>query len=230
MRKAKILVVCFCAIVSESSAKYDPTKITKQDLENLERLDSDLYSLAKRPNKPKNLNEIFEFIWSNREIKIQPLAERFNFDLVGFMGGRNRSGLYGVQSPSDFDYMLNPYGYIGFQSTLKIIDPKEARQKKEEILKQRKEILKHIEMFLEKEHEIHALREKLELLQLKENLYKIRVGEGVEYRSVRIENLEEMLKTKQNLAKVKIDLESKREEILDLVRAESRDSLKEILK
>lgn len=223
----KFLIVVLCAL--ESSSAYDPSKITKKDLENLERLDSELYSLAKRPSKPKNLTEIFDFVWNNREIKIQPLAERFNFDLVGFMGGRNRGGLYGVQNPSDFDYMLNPYGYIGFQSTLKIIDPKEAREKKEEILKQRREILKHIEVFLEKEHEIHALREKLELLQIKENLYKIRVGEGVEYRSVRIQNLEEMLKTKQNLAKVKIDLESKRAEILDLVRAEFRDSLKEIL-
>lgn len=211
-------------------ADYNPSKITKQDLAELLKLDSNLYEVSKRktPTRKADLGEIFNFIWTNREIKIDPLKERFNLDIVAFAGGRNRSGIN--QSADEFDYTLNPYAYVGLQGNLKIIDAKESRDKKAEILKQRATILKKIESLISKELEIQNLQEQLEILQYKENLYKIRVFEGVESRATRISNFEAILKAKQNQNKAKIDLEALKLELLDFVKSEAREKLKEILK
>lgn len=224
MKKYILFCASFALIFAES---YNPDKISKKDLNDLLKLDSNLYSLAKKKAKPKSVDEIFNFIWINREIKIQPLQERISLDLIGFAGGRNRSGI--AQNVTEFDYTLNPYAYIGLQGGFKIIDPREAREKKEEILKQRAQILKKVENFAEKHLEIQNLTEQIEVAQHKENLYKIRVSEGVEYRETRIKNLESLLKIKHNRDKARLDLESLKIELLDLVKIESRLQLKEMI-
>ncbi len=216
-------------LVISGDRDYNPSKITKQDLAEILKLDSNLYELSKRkPTKKFEISEILNFIWNNREIKIDPLKERFNLEIMAFAGGRNRSGLN--RSANEFDYSLNPYAYVGLQGNLKIIDAKEARDKKEEILKQRATILNKIESIASKDLEIQNLQEQLEFMQLKENLYKVRVGEGVESRATRISNLEAILKAKQNQNKAKIDLEAMKLELLDFVKIETRDKLREMLK
>lgn len=211
-------------------AEYNPSKITKKDLSEILKLDSNLYEVTKRetPQRKAEMGEIFNFIWKNREIKIEPLQERFNLDIIAFAGGRNRSG-YNQGDPQEFDYTLNPYAYVGLQGNLKLIDPKETREKKEKIFKQRSEILTKIEKFLHKYLELESIKEQLEILQYKEQLYKARVFEGVEPRVTRIENLEAMHKKKQEHNKALLDLETMKLGLLELVKVESQNELKRIL-
>ena len=225
----KKLILGLCVAIP-LFAQYNPEKVTKKDLEELLKLDSKLYEVSKRQTATRKaqMGEIFDFIWINREIKIDPLRERLQLDIVGFTGSRNRRGMN--QNADEFDSTLNPYSYVGLQGNLKIIDAKEGRDKKAEILKQRATILKKIETLIAKDLEIENYKEQLEILQHKENLYKIRVAEGVESRATRITNLEAILKTKQNKNKAKIDYEAMKLELLDYVKIEARESLKEILK
>ncbi|WP_273212473.1 hypothetical protein [Helicobacter rodentium] len=224
----KIFVILLFAI--PLFAEYNPSKITKKDLAEILKLDSNLYEVTKRetPQRKAEMGEIFNFIWKNREIKIDPQAERINLDIVAFAGGRNRSG-YNQGDPQEFDYTLNPYAYVGLQGNLKLIDPKETREKKEKIFKQRSEILTKIEKFLHKSLELESIKEQLEILQYKEQLYKARVAEGVEPRATRITNLEALHKKKQDHNKALLDLETMKFGLLELVKVESQNELKRIL-
>lgn len=225
----KIFVILLFAIPLFAE-NYNPSKITKQDLAEILKLDSNLYEVTKRetPQRKAEMGEIFNFIWKNREIKIDPQAERINLDIVAFAGGRNRSG-YNQNDPNEFDYTLNPYAYVGLQGNLKLIDPKETREKKEKIFKQRSEILTKIEKFLHKTLELESIKEQLEILQYKEQLYKARVFEGVEPRATRITNLEALHKKKQDHNKALLDLETMKFGLMELVKVESQDELKRIL-
>ena len=152
---------------------YDPQSISENDMKNLQVIDKDIYELSSKNYEQENFTEILNFIWENRAIKIEPILERFNLGLTGFVGKRTRRNI-----SEDYND-LHPYSYIGLQLEYKIIDPKEAREKKEEIIKQRTTIASVLRNFYTNKIKISALEDRIKILQMKENRLKIRVKNAV---------------------------------------------------
>ncbi|ECZ6168439.1 hypothetical protein KXN94_001806 [Campylobacter coli] len=112
---------------------YNASKITLKDLENLQNIEGSIYEKSMK-NHEFEISNLVNLIWENRAIKIQPILERFNLSIAGFAGEKSKISYYEVSNKYE---NLQPYAYIGLQAEFKIIDPKEARQKKDEIRKQR---------------------------------------------------------------------------------------------
>lgn len=202
---------------------YKPDKVTPFDLEKLLKFENELYGLSQKNHYENEFENIFNFIWAHRSIRIVPLLERMSLDVVAFGGGRNIQGA--MYSPNA-DYNLNPYAYVGLQAQLKIIDPKEAREKQELILKQRADIVRILKDFQRAKTDLEHSSAKLEILGLKENRLKIRVYNAMSNFDERIANLEAIHAERQRNDALKLDVDSLESRILDLVEDNYRMELK----
>ncbi|MFK0329364.1 hypothetical protein, partial [Campylobacter coli] len=97
---------------------YNASKITKEDLENLAKMDASIYEKSTARQR-LSVEQIVNLIWVNRAIKIEPLLERFNLSVSGFAGEKSKISYY---ESSDKYEKLRPYAYIGLQAEFKIID------------------------------------------------------------------------------------------------------------
>lgn len=207
------------------SYAYDPSQITKEDVDSLKTFPIDIYQISNKTFK-LTPTEILEFIWKNRLIKVNPLLERLQIGIVAFGGGRNLSGgIYNLESDSNLD----PYAYVGLQTRLNIIDPMESRKKIEEIRKQRIVILNLILNLQNLKIKYDSSQSKLEILLLKENRLKIRVSQGVSNLNERIQNLEEIHEISEKLSIYFLEFQAKKQQILEYVTEESKEELKKIL-
>ncbi|MCG4072327.1 hypothetical protein, partial [Campylobacter coli] len=59
---------------------YNASKITKEDLENLAKMDASIYEKSTARQR-LSVEQIVNLIWVNRAIKIEPLLERFNLSV-----------------------------------------------------------------------------------------------------------------------------------------------------
>ncbi|MBC5858376.1 hypothetical protein Cjcuy013_08740 [Campylobacter jejuni] len=222
----KILNFILFFFIAPLFADYNASKITKTDLENLQKMDAFVYEKS-TARQNFNIDEIVNFVWEHRAIKIQPLLERFNLSFLGFAGEKSRN-LY--QDNSDKYENLRPYAYIGFQAEFKIIDPKEARLKKEEIRKQRVLIAKFVRDFQAKKLEILHLQGEIQILQEKENRLKIRVNEAVANFDERLENLETLHAKTAKLDLAQLEFSELKFNLLDFVKDEFKPNLERLLK
>ena len=193
---------------------YDPQSISENDMKNLQVIDKDIYELSSKNYEQENFTEILNFIWENRAIKIEPILERFNLGLTGFVGKRTR------RNTSEDYNDLHPYSYIGLQLEYKIIDPKEAREKKEEIIKQRTTIASVLRNFYTNKIKISALEDRIKILQMKENRLKIRVKNAVSNLDDRLENLKILHTAKLDIATLKSQNDELKNNLLLLVKSE----------
>lgn len=228
--KSGCLIILFGSLLfyCADAQDYKPDKVMPQDLDKLLRMESELYDLSNKKSFSENeFERIFNFIWAHRAVRIVPLLERVSLDVVAFGGGRNIQG--SLYSPNA-DYNLNPYAYVGLQAQLKIIDPKEAREKQELILKQRADIVRILKDFQRAKSDMEHSSAKLEILKLKENRLKVRVYSGVSFFDERIENLEHIHEESQRNDALRLDVDSLEARILDLVEDERRTELRLLLR
>ncbi|EAL6846474.1 hypothetical protein DSV09_09405 [Campylobacter coli] len=205
---------------------YNASKITKEDLENLAKMDASIYEKSTARQR-LSVDQIVNLIWVNRAIKIEPLLERFNLSVSGFAGEKSKISYY--ESPDKYE-KLRPYAYIGLQAEFKIIDPKEARQKKDEIRKQRILISKMVRDFQAKKLEIFHLKNEISILHEKENRLKIRVNEAVSNFDERLKNLEDLQQKNSKLDFAILDLSQLENDLIDLVNDDFKPNLKRILR
>ncbi|EAK4739112.1 hypothetical protein C6491_09085 [Campylobacter coli] len=205
---------------------YNASKITKEDLENLAKMDASIYEKSTARQR-LSVDQIVNLIWVNRAIKIEPLLERFNLSVSGFAGEKSKISYY--ESPDKYE-KLRPYAYIGLQAEFKIIDAKEARMKKDEIRKQRHEIAKFVRNFFAKKIEISHLNNEILILQEKENRLKIRVNEAVSNFDERLKNLEDLQQKNSKLDFAILDLSQLENDLIDLVNDDFKPNLKRILR
>ncbi|EAJ7010320.1 hypothetical protein YN63_009380 [Campylobacter coli] len=205
---------------------YNASKITKEDLENLAKMDASIYEKSTARQR-LSVEQIVNLIWVNRAIKIEPLLERFNLSVSGFAGEKSKISYY---ESSDKYEKLRPYAYIGLQAEFKIIDPKEARQKKDEIRKQRILISKMVRDFQAKKLEIFHLKNEISILHEKENRLKIRVNEAVSNFDERLKNLEDLQQKNSKLDFAILDLSQLENDLIDLVNDDFKPNLKRILR
>ncbi|EHB9800479.1 hypothetical protein JZB73_001822 [Campylobacter coli] len=205
---------------------YNASKITKEDLENLAKMDASIYEKSTARQR-LSVEQIVNLIWVNRAIKIEPLLERFNLSVSGFAGEKSKISYY---ESSDKYENLQPYAYIGLQAEFKIIDPKEARQKKDEIRKQRILISKMVRDFQAKKLEIFHLKNEISILHEKENRLKIRVNEAVSNFDERLKNLEDLQQKNSKLDFAILDLSQLENDLIDLVNDDFKPNLKRILR
>lgn len=229
--KSGCLILIFTSLLfyyAHAEQDYKPDKVMPKDLDKLLRMESDLYNLSNQKSFSENeFEKIFNFIWAHRAVRIVPLLERVSLDVVAFGGGRNVQG--SLYSPNA-DYNLNPYAYVGLQAQLKIIDPKEAREKQELILKQRADIVRILKDFQRAKSDMEHSSAKLEILKLKENRLKIRVYNAVSGFDERIANLEAIHAESQRNDALRLDVDSLESRLLDLVEDERRTELRLLLR
>ncbi|MGI7227351.1 hypothetical protein ACNGCQ_09445 [Campylobacter coli] len=207
-------------------ADYNASKITEKDLQNLQNMEISIYEKSTK-NHEFNIMELVDLIWENRAIKIQPILERFNLSISGFAGEKSKISYYDASSRYE---NLRPYAYIGLQAEFKIIDPKEARQKKDEIRKQRMLISQMVRDFKAKKLQIFHLKNQISILHEKENRLKIRVNEAVSNFDERLKNLENLQETNEKLDIAILDLSQLQNNLIDLVNDDFKPTLKRILK
>ncbi|EKH6730996.1 hypothetical protein O8S32_001147 [Campylobacter coli] len=205
---------------------YNASKITKEDLENLAKMDASIYEKSTARQR-LSVDQIVNLIWVNRAIKIEPLLERFNLSVSGFAGEKSKISYY--ESPDKYE-KLRPYAYIGLQAEFKIIDAKEARMKKDEIRKQRHEIAKFVRDFFAKKIEISHLNNEISILQEKENRLKIRVNEAVANFDERLKNLETLHTKTAKLDLAELELSELKFNLLDFVKDDFKPNLERLLK
>lgn len=220
--KFKILIFFPVFLFSD----YNASKITLKDLENLAKMDASIYEKSTARQR-LSVDQIVNLIWVNRAIKIEPLLERFNLSVSGFAGEKSKISYY--ESPDKYE-KLRPYAYIGLQAEFKIIDPKEARQKKDEIRKQRMLISQMVRDFKAKKLQIFHLKNQISILHEKENRLKIRVNEAVSNFDERLKNLENLQETNEKLDIAILDLSQLQNNLIDLVNDDFKPTLKRILK
>ncbi len=222
--KFKILILMIFGV--PLFADYNASKITKTDLENLQNMEISIYEKSTK-NHEFNIMELVDLIWENRAIKIQPILERFNLSVSGFAGEKSKISYY--ESPDKYE-KLRPYAYIGLQAEFKIIDPKEARQKKDEIRKQRMLISQMVRDFKAKKLQIFHLKNQISILHEKENRLKIRVNEAVSNFDERLKNLENLQETNEKLDIAILDLSQLQNNLIDLVKDDFKPNLERLLK
>ncbi|EAH8133628.1 hypothetical protein NJL15_001770 [Campylobacter coli] len=205
---------------------YNASKITLKDLENLQNIEGSIYEKSMK-NHQFEISNLVNLIWENRAIKIQPILERFNLSIAGFAGEKSKISYYEVSNKYE---NLQPYAYIGLQAEFKIIDPKEARQKKDEIRKQRILISKMVRDFQAKKLEIFHLKNEISILHEKENRLKIRVNEAVSNFDERLKNLEDLQQKNSKLDFAILDLSQLENDLIDLVNDDFKPNLKRILR
>ncbi len=222
--KFKILILMIFGV--PLFADYNASKITKTDLENLQNMEISIYEKSTK-NHEFNIMELVDLIWENRAIKIQPILERFNLSIAGFAGEKSKISYYEVSNKYE---NLQPYAYIGLQAEFKIIDPKEARQKKDEIRKQRMLISQMVRDFKAKKLQIFHLKNQISILHEKENRLKIRVNEAVSNFDERLKNLENLQETNEKLDIAILDLSQLQNNLIDLVNDDFKPTLERLLK
>ncbi|EPR9519137.1 hypothetical protein ACU94D_001814 [Campylobacter coli] len=205
---------------------YNASKITLKDLENLQNIEGSIYEKSMK-NHEFEISNLVNLIWENRAIKIQPILERFNLSIAGFAGEKSKISYYEVSNKYE---NLQPYAYIGLQAEFKIIDPKEARQKKDEIRKQRMLISQMVRDFKAKKLQIFHLKNQISILHEKENRLKIRVNEAVSNFDERLKNLENLQETNEKLDIAILDLSQLQNNLIDLVSDDFKPTLKRLLK
>lgn len=205
---------------------YNASKITKIDLENLKNMEISVYKKSME-HHTLSVGELVNLIWDHRAIKINPLLERFNLSVSGFAGEKSKISYY---DNSDKYENLRPYAYIGLQAEFKIIDPKEARLKKDEIRKQRNLITKMVRDFQAKKLEILHLQTEIQILHEKENRLKIRVNEAVANFDERLKNLETLHAKTAKLDLAKLDKSELKSNLIDLVDDEFKPNLERLLR
>ncbi len=222
--KFKILILMIFGV--PLFADYNASKITKTDLENLQNMEISIYEKSTK-NHEFNIMELVDLIWENRAIKIQPILERFNLSIAGFAGEKSKISYYEVSNKYE---NLQPYAYIGLQAEFKIIDPKEARQKKDEIRKQRMLISQMVRDFKAKKLQIFHLKNQISILHEKENRLKIRVNEAVSNFDERLKNLENLQETNEKLDIAILDLSQLQNNLIDFVKDDFKPNLERLLK
>lgn len=226
-KRGLIIIIISAAIMAFLRAEYKPDIVESTDIERLKTLEKELYRLSTHKHiKEKKISEIFSFLWSRRMIRISPILERINIDIIAFGGGRNTQGAF--YSPNN-DYTLNPYAYIGLQAQLKLIDPKEHREKQEQILKQRADMLTLLRNLQQKKAERAHSNTQIRILMLKEQRLKVRVYNAVSNLDERIKNLEELHEENKKNDILKVEIENLEERILDLIEFDYRKELKQKL-
>lgn len=222
-----LIFASFLCYYARAADDYKPDKVMPKDLDKLLKMETELYHLSNKNHYENEFEKIFNFIWAHRSVRIVPLLERMSLDVVAFGGGRNVSG--SLYSPNA-DYNLNPYAYVGLQAQLKIVDPKEAREKQELILKQRADIVRILKDFQRAKSDLAHSSAKLEILSLKENRLKIRVYNAVSGFDERIANLEAIHAESQKNDALRLDVDSLESRLLDLVEDERRTELRLLLR
>lgn len=202
--------------------EYDPKNVSEQDIKRLPNVEKDIYELANQSHTGKDFAEILNLIWENRAIKISPALERLSLGLSGFSGKRSRRNAVD-------DDTLHPYSFVGLSLEYKIIDPKEARQKQQETLEQKASIAKLLREFYQNRASIKSLDNLIEILQIKDNLFKVRVATAVSNRAERLENLEALHAKRLELAKLAAKNDELLENLIMLVEPEFSETLRQRL-
>ncbi|EGJ5825955.1 hypothetical protein INA50_001695 [Campylobacter jejuni] len=184
---------------------YNASKITKEDLENLAKMDASIYEKSTARQR-LSVDQIVNLIWVNRAIKIEPLLERFNLSVSGFVGEKSKISYY--ESPDKYE-KLRPYAYIGLQAEL---------------------IAKFVRNFFAKKIEISHLNNEILILQEKENRLKIRVNEAVANFDERLKNLETLHTKTAKLDLAELELSELKFNLLDFVKDDFKPNLERLLK
>lgn len=205
------------------SLKAQENTLNQEDLLRISNITNELYTLSQKQIKPDEISRIYTFIWEHRKVQIKPLLERVKVGVDGFSGLRNRP--YETNAPND----LKPYTYVGGTLSFSLLDEKERRQKQQEIIKQKNEIIAMVESFIKAKHDLKILNLKLEIENLKERRLKARVIQGVENLDERIKKFDEILELKEQISANSIKSEKLKLQLLELIEPQFERLLEQML-
>jgi len=168
---------------------YDPSKVTKEDLEILKKFENLVYKITTKKEKINDfdLYRKITFCLEKKEKWIDRLKIYAKFEATA--ANKSESNLLGS---------------VGIQYN--IFDPQEAKKANQGYLQKKQNAISLVTKYLLQVQKIKQLEEELKYLKLKEIRLKARQKTGVINLDDRLKNLEKILNVRKELQNAKINL------------------------
>jgi len=176
---------------------YDnhPNIISENDMKVLETFDTNAYKIAEREYDNINIDRIYNFILRHKAH--QEEYNKLKITSTLDVGSRTRNPYSNSYNYSFDDGKQFYSAYV--ELSYPIWDKKTEKRIANEKLTYNLQILDNIEKYVEVFNDVLNYREELELLRMKQRVWKDEYISGVKYRDERLQLLESLRKSKVNL-------------------------------
>ncbi len=220
MIKYLIVLILIVPVIASDYIDKNASEITKVDIELMKKFDNLVYSLSDESLKPLDINSIYKFIKIHKSYIT-------DYDLLQ-IDFKASTGI------DDYDYVNErerdkKYNKASVELTYPLYDSKTRKDIKNKKLEYNFKILDELKKFSNLRDKKIGLERELKfnrLIQIKE---KLQVKKGVKYLDDKLKTLEKILDLQNSILKVKTDLIVSEKTLLNYVKKNVRNRLREML-
>jgi hypothetical protein len=214
MTKINLIIISLSILLnSNDDIKYfdnSPKKITHEDKQIMKEFDKLAYELVEEKHKVLSINKIYTFIKNNKSY-----IHDYNKILV------NLNGALGSKTKRASEYNENitdERNYYNLSINLKypFYDEKLKKELHNEKIKYNEFLLIMIKDYVLTNQTVIKLKQKLKFYRLKQIRGKLLQKTGIEYLSTRLEIMDNLLTTKDEVIENEIKLKGFKEQLLNL--------------
>lgn len=219
----KSLIVLITLIVPSIANNFidkNASTITKDDMHLMQEFDTLVYSISDEDLKPLDINSIYAFIKKNK-------AYITDYDLL-------KINLKASTGTDDYDYVNETqrdkdYKKASIELVYPIYDTKSRKDIKNKKLEYNFKILDEIKKYSNLRDKKLGLQRELKFDRLMQIREKLQVKKGVKYLDDKLKTIEKILKLQNDILEVNTDLVISQKNLLNYVKKNARDRLKEML-
>jgi len=201
---------------------YNPQKVTQNDLEILQSFEKKAYDLTlKKQNYEEIILKTISFIQNNNHYN-SIIETKWQLDFIA----EAKVGTFDEYNQRNNQKHRE---HIGFQATYPIFDTKEKREHIQMKLKRNSDFIKDITNYFDLMREYHSLLKKEEFFRLKELREKVRQKNAIINLDNRLKTIEQLIKIQDDIDKILIQILKIQQSLLILVPQNKQDELKKLL-
>ncbi len=226
---ASIVALSSSVVVAGDYTDRSPATIRAADLAIVKKFEELSYEMADRPIEidAQKIRRVVDYILEHKAYSIE--RNLLKIELAASAGYKSNTA---YDTPDNFADELQgrPYYRAGVLFRYPILDEKENKDIKKTKIQFEQKVVDVVGGYFDKLAEFRSARRYLKFLRLKQRREKVRQHAGIVSLDSRIDLMEKILKTQDDIIKKRTELSSLREEIVSFVTRPKRKKLAEMLK
>ena len=224
MFNVKFLILNYLLITLLFS--YEANSITKQELQQLKKIDEQIYKLSsnKDDEKEDNSLEVIHFIYRNLRYDLDYSKLKITTN-ANVKSSTTQNSSYENQTTQD-----KTSGNIMLSLTYPLYDKKEEKQREQEIIKLKNQIAKDVTDYFTLKFEYEELKSENKILKLIETRDKARKLNGMGSFSDWLNTVKSLKKNKYDMKYKHLELIQKKQTLLNYIKLNEINNLENLLK